>query len=388
MKIAHVVSTFPPYEGGMGNVCYNQSLQLAQLGHEVTVFLPLMKDSFHSKVNEVFKIKYLKPIFSIGNASFIPQLTNELVGFDIIHLHYPFFGGDVFVKKAAKKNNIPFVVTYHLDIYGDKFFRASVFKIYNFLFQKAIMLNAKRVIGLTSGHIDNSQVAYLNKISNKIAIIPNGVNLKDFADFPTEDKLIIRDKYNIKKDRAVIIFIGALDRAHYFKRLDLLFLALKRLKDRVHLLIIGEGNLKKYYEQLAYQMKLKEDITFIGKVKNQEIGMYLIQSDFLVLPSDNESFGIVLIEAMACKKTVIATNLPAIKSIIKDEKNGLLFKKGNEEDLAEKIEILAKHKDYTRKLGEAGFEVVRNKFTWFKVAKNLEELYLSIINKKSFKVTT
>ncbi|MBU0647092.1 glycosyltransferase, partial [Patescibacteria group bacterium] len=95
MKIAQIICTFPPYKGGMGNVAYNFSKGLADLGNDVSVLTPDYSEknnkfSNDSKLN--FKVLRLKPLFKYGNAAFIPQLFWKLDDYDIVHLHYPFFG--------------------------------------------------------------------------------------------------------------------------------------------------------------------------------------------------------------------------------------------------------------------------------------------------------
>jgi len=379
MKIAQVVSTFPPYEGGMGNVCYNISKKLFELGHEVTVFLPIKKDIYSRKANEQFKIKYLKPIFFVGNASFLPSLSKELAGFDIIHLHYPFFGGDIFVRRAAIKNKIPYVITYHQDVYGGSLFKKMIFKIYNCLFQRLIMLDAKKVLALSKDHIDNSKVSYLNKIPGKITIVPNGINLEDYV--KQENITDIRKKFNIEKKIPIITFIGALDKAHYFKRLDILLKAIQSLNIRAHLLIIGDGDLRQGYIKLADDLGISKQVTFVGKLNNLNAIQYLKQVDLLILPStDTESFGIVLIEAMACAKPVVVTNLPGVRAVVQDKINGLLFEKGNVSDLINKMNLLLDNYKFAINLGKNGRKIVEAKYTWDAIVKKLENIYLECIN--------
>lgn len=379
MKIAQVSSTFPPYEGGTGNVCYQQSKGLAALGHEVCVFLPengsISKD-FNK--NLPFVIEYIHPFFTIGNASFVPRLKNKLKSFDIIHLHYPFFGGDFFVRDASRKYSIPYVLTYHQDVVGNTICRKGIFGTYNFLFQKSIMLNATKVLALSKDHIENSKVNFLSHIPDKIEIVPNGVNLEDFdSQFDSGN---MREKYNINSGIPIIIFIGTLDRAHYFKKLEILLKAFQHLRTKSHLFVVGDGDLKNDYIKLAKSLHLNDTVTFTGKLTNRKAVQYIKQSDVLVLPSiDTESFGIVLIEAMACGKPVIASNLPGVRAIVDNNYNGLLFQKGNIEELTEKIEFLINNHEIAKSLGENGRNTVKNRYEWKIITKKLEQVYAECI---------
>ena len=99
MKIAHVICTFPPYKGGMGNVAYEQAKELANLGHEVTVFTPSYSKE---KQDFNFNVVRLKSLIKFGNAAFLPQLIYRLRKFDVVQLHHPFFGATEIVWLAKK----------------------------------------------------------------------------------------------------------------------------------------------------------------------------------------------------------------------------------------------------------------------------------------------
>lgn len=93
VKVAEVIATFPPHHGGMGYVCFHNSLELARRGHEVTVFtLEHGRLSYDSDPKD-FRIVRLPTPLLYGDGGPVPQLYAKLKGFDIVHLHYPFFGG-------------------------------------------------------------------------------------------------------------------------------------------------------------------------------------------------------------------------------------------------------------------------------------------------------
>lgn len=91
MKIAEVVATFPPSIGGMGEVCFNESEELAKRGHEVTVFtLRHFKKKEYTNEKFPFKVVRVRPFLKAGDAGLVPGIFFKLRGFDYIHLHYPF----------------------------------------------------------------------------------------------------------------------------------------------------------------------------------------------------------------------------------------------------------------------------------------------------------
>src|SRR3989339_895621 len=89
MRIAHIVSTFPPRIGGMGVVCFQEAKRLAESGNQVTVFT--MRYNEADEHSSLFRIKRLKPWIKKGDGGWVPQLLFNLRNFDILHLHYPFY---------------------------------------------------------------------------------------------------------------------------------------------------------------------------------------------------------------------------------------------------------------------------------------------------------
>ncbi|MFA4930459.1 MAG: glycosyltransferase family 4 protein [Patescibacteria group bacterium] len=372
MKIAQFSSTFPPYEAGIGNACYYLSMYLSLLGHDVTVFYPKKgNEDLKNNINSI-NLRPIKTIFSIGNASLISSLNNLLTGFDVIHLHYPFFGGDFIIARAAKFNNIPLIITYHQDVFGGTYLRKIIFYVYNVIFQKYVFASAKKIIGLSADHLNNSQIKkFLN--TKNYTICPNGVDLKRIDASP---QINIHKKLSISQGIPIIGFVGALDKSHYFKRVDLLINALARIRGKAHLLIIGDGDLRPYYENLVKNLSMEKFISFIGKVTNEVVPSYLKAIDFLVLPSDDtESFGIVLIEAMACGKPVIASNLSGVRSVVDDQINGLLFKNRSIDDLKNKILFLINNRNIAQKMGNNGRSKVEQNYIWENIAKKIENVY-------------
>ncbi len=141
--------------------------------------------------------------------------------------------------------------------------------------------------------------------------------------------------------------------------------------------IIGEGDLKPYYKNLAKQLKIAEQVCFAENVDNNKLVNYYNYCDVVVLPSINkgEAFGLVLLEAMACAKPVIASNLPGVRGVFKKGKHGLLVQPDNVDDLANKVKAILSDKNLARKMGQAGKELVKKKYTWEKVGKRLNSIY-------------
>ena len=132
MKIAQIVSTFPPYQGGMGNVAYYITDQLSQLKFDVTVFTPQQQKK-DADFTSFFKLHHLYPQIKYGNAALVLQLFFRCWNFNVIHFHYPFIGAaiPIVLLKLLKRRKVKLILHYHMDLVG-KGWRRLFFKLYNF----------------------------------------------------------------------------------------------------------------------------------------------------------------------------------------------------------------------------------------------------------------
>lgn len=372
VRIAQVVSTFPPYMGGIGNSCYNLSLELGRLGHEVTVFTSNCLENGYPYPEE-FKVKRLRPLIKYGNSSVLPGLL-RIKNFDIIHLHSPFPGGAEFVCLNSNFRKIPYVTTYHMDVIG-KGLVNLFFKIYS-LPQYIILKRARKIIVTSKDYALHSRIKSIINERKKedIIEIPLGVNTSIFNPKLKNKKL--KDTLGIKNEK-VILFVGALDKAHYFKGVDILIKSFSKIKNRnAKLIIVGEGDLKTYYMDIARKLKVSENVIFIGGC-GADLPKYYSLADFVVLPSIDmgEAFGIVLVEAMACGKPVIASDLPGVRTVVENGRNGFLVRPGDVEDLLSKMDSLLESTALRKRFGDNGRKKVEEKYDWKKIAKTLIRVY-------------
>ncbi|MBA7595828.1 Glycogen synthase [subsurface metagenome] len=198
----------------------------------------------------------------------------------------------------------------------------------------------------------------------KIEIIPNGVDLEMFDHVSIE-----------KSGRPRIIYVG---RLIGYKHVDDLLVAFSRLDLDVELYIVGEGPERKNLEALAKKLKVDHNVTFTGFVDERKKIELLKSSHVLVLPSSTEGFGIAVIEAWASRSAVIVSDIPALHELAEEGKAGLLFKLGDIEDLGAKLKQVLKDKSLQSKLSQNGYDLVREKFAWDKVAGEVEKTFRGI----------
>jgi len=377
MKIAQVVSTFPPYRGGIGNVAYCLTDNLAKLGHEVTVFTPCYS-KHDNDVNSYFKVKKLIPQFKYGNAAVIWQLAYQLRNFDVIHFHYPFLGASfpILLARLIFARKAKLILHYHMDLVG-KNVKGTIFSVYNWFHVERLVNLVDTVLVTSVDYLKSSEILpiYLRH-AKKFRVLPNGVDISNF--YPQEKDQTLVFKYGLQNKKA-ILFVGALDSAHYFKGVNYLLKAFQSLKNRenVVLFIVGEGNLRSTYQDMADSFGLSDKVVFTGYLPDSELVKYYNLCDIFVLPSidKSEAFGMVLIEAMACGKPVIATDLAGVREVVDLKINGRLVKPKDVVKLAEQMEALLNDEELCKKYGEAGRKKVEREYGWATITNKLEEIY-------------
>jgi len=379
MKIAEVTSTFPPYKGGMGNVAYYNAWSLASLGHQVTVFTPRKKYNFEVIDEYPFEVQRLRPWFRYGNAGILPQLFYKLASFDVIHLHYPFFGGAEIIYFLDKFKDIKLVVTYHMDVVGHGLL-AKFFNWHKNYIMPHILNRADKIIVTSWDYARNSSLKErLLSDPDKFVEIPCGVNHILFK--PRIYDKEIQQRYELY-GKKMVLFVGGLDRAHYFKGINILIQAVKKIASRgdFKVLVLGEGDLRESYEGMVKNIGLSSVIKFVGYVPDSSLPKFYSNADMLVLPSidKSEAFGLVSLEAMSSGVAVIASDLPGVRSVVDKKQTGLLVKPGNVDNLAKMINFLLSNPKLATIYGKAGREKVLERYTWEKIGYKLDNLFRNV----------
>jgi glycosyltransferase involved in cell wall biosynthesis len=384
MKIAHVVCNFLPYKCGIGNSVFNFSKYLLKFGHKITVFTPFYKvDRGLCHKNDLLKeddgeiaIKRLAPFFSFGNAAILIKLFFELDKFDVIHLHYPFFGTDIIValKKFILGKKIKLITHYHMDAV-DCGFKGIIFRIYKKIFLPFIFYYSDFITCASIDYIKNSFLSkYFKKYPKKFIEISFGVDLNKFSYCDPN-----------KKEGKNILFVGGLDKQHYFKGVENLIYSFKDIYEKdstTKLFIVGRGDLEEYYKNITKGLGLSRNIIFINDADDRKLVELYRRANLFVLPSINsaEAFGLVILEAMSCGLPIIASNLPGVRSVFKNNENGFLVEPGNIEDLSLKIQKILFNPEKIDIFSKRSRELAEKIYSWNRPAEKLNNLYSRVKN--------
>lgn len=372
MRICQIVCTYPPYQGGIGNVAKNYHDYCRENGIESIVYTP----QYTKKNENQDDIIYLKPYLKFGNAAFLPQLFFLLLKnkFDIVHLHFPFFGASevLWFLKVFFPKKFKLITHYHMDVEALSRFK-KILSIPSCLITPSLLAKSDIVLVSSIDYIKNSQIKkiYENN-TDKFLELPFAVDTNKFKPIN-----------KIPDGNFRILFVGALDKAHYFKGVEILLKALSLIKEKnIISNIIGRGDLFEYYKKQAEKYQLK-NINFLNNVNNQELIKYYQESDILVLPSTNrcEAFGIVLIEAMACGIPVAASDLPGVRKVFNNNESGLAFKVGDYKDLKDKILELYQNQAKREIMSKNARRLALEKYSREAIKNKLIEVYENLHNK-------
>jgi 1,2-diacylglycerol 3-alpha-glucosyltransferase len=212
------------------------------------------------------------------------------------------------------------------------------------------------------------------KIKTNIEVISNGIDLNKFK--PDNDGEYLKKRLKLPKNN-VILFLGRLDKE---KNVDVLIKAVKILKDTFdfHLVIVGKGTKEASLKNLAKELGVLDRIIFTGHLPKKDLPNIYKIADFFVMPGISELQSLVTMEAMASGLPVIGANAVALPHLIKNGKNGFLFKPGDEQDLAKKIKMLLESPEKRRKMGKYSHKLIK-KHDINEVIKRTEKIYAHVI---------
>jgi len=377
LRIAQITATFPPYHGGTGAVCLNNARVLAQRGHDVHVFTAWASNTPAYEVHDGVTIHRLRPLLRVGNAPFLPGLLWTLRGFDILHLHYPFFGGEL-TALAAKLTHTPLVITYHQDVLL-KGGLGLIERVLRWTISRSTLRSAARVLFTSHDYAHASYARQLlNSRESHIGELPNGV---DTARFRPGIASALGSRYTFSADDRVVLLVAGLDRAHAFKGVNVLLSALADLPPRIKAVIVGDGALRTAYMERAQALGVNGRVYWAGYVPDAELPEYYRLADLTVLPSVTmgEAFGLVLLESLASGTAVVASALPGVRTVVDDGRDGRLVPPNDPHALAQVIESLLNDDTHRQNLGRQGRAKAVARYDWTAIGRQLEAVYQQLI---------
>ena len=380
MRIIQVSPWFYPHFGGVESHVQTLSKKLTEKNIEVLILTSrYSRELPETELIDNLRVIRVKTLSTLFDTPITPALKRELenIDFDIVHAHLPPPLSAYYASKISWKKKRPFILTYHCDMeIPIPVLGKFIVRFYEKTLGKATIARTRKIVVTTKSYSATSRMLW----NKEEIVIPSCVDVNLFkpAEESENTEPSIRKILNIEDNKKIILFVGRLVR---HKGIEHLIEAMRFLDDNVVLIIAGKGEHKKILVNLARLHNLEQRIRFIS-IPNLKFLIKLYQStDIFVLPSVTrlEAFGLVTLEAMACGKPVIVSNVPGVRDVITAEYNGLLFETMNARDLADKINQLVKDDDLSIELGKNGRKTVLEKYNWNIIIEEYVKLYNSVI---------
>lgn len=393
MKIGVITSAYPEFEDDPHGIFVHRLMkEIHEQGYDVKVLAPYtggktdyILDGIHVKrfhyfypkrfqrlcgrfgmidnVKEGILVKLQVLTFVFFNT--VNSLRN-LHDVDFVHVHWliPNGLGAIFLKKIYK---IPYMST----VYGEEVYLSKRYKMGFIL--RSLINSSIRSVAISRGTL--KKCAEIGLKNETFKLIPFGVDTNFFKPL----------NVNQDKNKFQILTVGYLIERKGFEYLIKAMKHVLEKHENVKLKIVGSGPLEGKLKALIKDLKLERNVEILKNVSDKDLLILYNSSDIFVLPSvvdsqgNTEGLGVVLMEAMACKLPVIGSDVGGIPDIIQDGESGLLVPEKDVTGLSRSIITLLEDEDLMERIAIGGYDKVREKFSWEKVAEGYLKVYNDLI---------
>lgn len=301
----------------------------------------------------------------------------DWIDFDIVHTHtwYAHYAG--YLAKILYK--VPFVATCHSlePLRPWKKDQLSEAFLISTMMEKSGIYNADKVVAVSKLMKDDI-LKHFDIPEERVEIIHNGVDLDKWKPTPLSEEL--RQKYGIKKD--YILFVG---RPTPQKGMEYLIEAMKDIDIQLVMGACG-ADTKDYEDRMTRIVEKKDNIVWIHELLKEEEYVQLYSSaKVFVCPSIYEPFGIINLEAMACKTPVVASAVGGIKEVVVNDVTGILVEPALPSQISDAVNYLLKHDEIRRQMGENARKRVEEKFSWQFIAQQTKAMYEKLASHDKYK---
>ena len=361
MKIGIVNPYSWDVPGGVGFHIRDLALKFRSRGHDVRVLTPSSSRDLPDWISSAGQSVSVPFNGSVANISVSPAALRRTRrwladnAFDVVHVHEPVVPS--VSMAAAMLSSAPLVGTFHAAL-GRSVSRAIA---------SAPMRLYMERIGVRIAVSEEARRTLIEHHGGDAVIIPNGVETASFRRASTDPRWMATDS------RPVIVFLGRLDEPR--KGLSVFAGAIEGVLDKMpgaRFLIAGRGDVPEIRRQLT---RFGDSVSFLGGISDEEKASLLAGASLYVAPqTGGESFGIVLVEAMAARTAVVASDIPAFRAVLEDGRAGVLFETGSSAALVDQLLGLLADKARLEGLSEAG-QRASLQYDWEVVADKVFEVY-------------
>lgn len=372
MKIALVSPYDYPYPGGVTEHIAHLEEQFTGLGHRVKIIAPSSSsDEQVLAMGNILKVGGVVNIPANGSVARI-TLSLRLSGrvkrilreedFDIVHLHEPLVPA------------LPLTVLYHSQAINIGTFHRFGGTQMMYYYGKPIL---RRFFNKLDGRIvvsESAQRFVSRHFSAKYMVIPNGIDVQNFGPH-------VHPFRELRDGKVNLLFVGRLEKRKGFSHLLRAFVRVKRQEPNVRLLVVGPYSEKSRnrYEKFLNQHDVG-DVYFTGYVSKEDLARHYRTCDIFCAPSTGgESFGIILLEAMASGRAIVASDIDGYRAVLHDGREGLLVPPQDDEALANGILHLIRNPELAAQMGRLG-QAEAQQYSWERVSQRVLAYYRAVLH--------
>lgn len=364
LRVLHLGKYYPPYRGGMESHLQGLCEELKSLVDLKVIVANSGQRTTSDQIADV-KVTRVGKLFDLQAAPVCPDLVRQIhrAKAYIVHIHWPNPTAVLAYLLSGHKGRL--IITYHSDIVRQRMLANAFMPVL-----RRALKRAAAIIVTSPNYIDGSDV--LPEFRSRCRVIPLGVSVDYFDECDPAAVKKIRARYGPR----IVLGVG---RLVYYKGFEYLIRAMEQVNG--HLLLIGRGPLREILEQLALDLKVSERVTFLSEV--EDVRPYYHAADVFALSSvmRSEAFGIVQLEAMACAKPVVNTNLNSgVTFVSPDRVSGFTVPPADATALGQALNQILDQPLLRTELGNQARQRVTHNFTINQMVQRTFELYQDVMN--------
>lgn len=398
MKVCLFSMTLPVHvTGGMEIHAWELAKGLNRCGLGVTIITGRHPDDIEYEERDGVKIYYVGkkkasstyPLsyWNLSSKKFIE--LNLIEKFDVVHTESVAAWG--FVRQDLKnKYNIPLITTLQGTTLGElkstlskRLSPKSILIICLYIFDYFTLalrfMKASDIIIAPSNELENDIEKQYRIPRKKLVMIPNGIDTNKFM--PNLNVSNLREKYGLQ-NKKIIVSIGVMTGQ---KGQNLLLQVLPELlkeNKNVKLVLVGYGPELDNLKNMAKELNISEDVVFTGKIPHEDLQFYYNLSDVFVFPTLRLEAGpLVIPEAMACEKPVIASRIGGIPTVIDNYKDGILIEPGNLKELKDRILEVLTDEELAKKLAKNARRKIVERYSLDRMLEDTIQVYEKVLKK-------
>ncbi len=390
MKIGIFTSDFPYKEpfidectksgrwGGVGEVVYQWALGLNALGHEIKIFTVSSDGRDQNYKYENIEVFRYGRTFQIAETGISLRLLWKPIhhDLDVVNAHRGVPLGPLSAYIYSLFRGAPLILSIHgpylpnESYQGSSVSKKTTMVFFRKVFYDVILSKARVITALSTQCVDEDE--YLPRYRSKIEIIPNGLHMNESGvGYSKED---CRKLLKLPLKDPIILYLSSLVTHKGSQILVKSIPNILKCHPDTKVIFVGDGTIRNNLEKLSADLGVNNSIIFSGFIEEHKKKYYYKMADVFCLPSFIEGYPMVLLEASASGLPSVVSDIKPHQAIIKDEFNGLLFKCGDPEDLACKINLLLADNELKNTLGHNARINIYDQ-TWDNIVKKVEFVF-------------